>query len=235
MKTVSICYCQSAVHSNEEMMRYQQEIVSIDSKINRDIEVEWVCWFEMCVIWFELRPKCMRFERLHNSEGMKESLLLLRFKCRSEVRWPIWVGSIVIWFIERFKSWSEVRRPICVGSIVIWLSERSKFSSRINEESVVEEIEVIWFRLRFKRTRFGGSCDENCFNLLLWIDNPLKWRNDEISSRNCVNWLHDKSRNRSWVSLLICFEMCVIWLWLRSKCVRFERQYNSDGTTESLL
>jgi hypothetical protein len=40
MKTVSICYCQSAIHSNEEVMRYYQEIVSIDLMINREIEVE---------------------------------------------------------------------------------------------------------------------------------------------------------------------------------------------------
>jgi hypothetical protein len=40
METVSICYCQSTVHSNEEVMRYHQEIVSIDCMINQDIEVE---------------------------------------------------------------------------------------------------------------------------------------------------------------------------------------------------
>jgi hypothetical protein len=53
--------------------------------------------------------------------------------------------------------------------------------------------------------------------------------------RNCVNWLHDKLRNWSWVSLLIWFEMCVIWFELRFKYVRFERQLNSDGMKESLL
>jgi hypothetical protein len=40
METESICYCQSTVHSNEDVMRYHQEIVSIDLMINRDIEVE---------------------------------------------------------------------------------------------------------------------------------------------------------------------------------------------------
>jgi hypothetical protein len=85
------------------------------------------------------------------------------------------------------------------------------------------------------QTRFGGRCDGNWLNLLLLIHNSLKWRNDEISSGNCVNWFADKSRNWSWVSLLIWFEMCVIWFQLRFKCVRFERQYNSDGMKESLL
>jgi hypothetical protein len=40
METESICYWKHAVHSNEEMMRYHQEIVSIDWLINREIEVE---------------------------------------------------------------------------------------------------------------------------------------------------------------------------------------------------
>jgi hypothetical protein len=40
METDSICYCQSTVHSNEEVMRYHQEIVSIDWMINREFEVE---------------------------------------------------------------------------------------------------------------------------------------------------------------------------------------------------
>jgi hypothetical protein len=40
METDSICYRQFAVSSNEEMMRYHLEIVSIDLMINRDIEVE---------------------------------------------------------------------------------------------------------------------------------------------------------------------------------------------------
>jgi hypothetical protein len=40
METVSICYCQYTVHSNEEEMKYHLEIVSIDLMINRDIEVE---------------------------------------------------------------------------------------------------------------------------------------------------------------------------------------------------
>jgi hypothetical protein len=117
-------------------------------------------------------------------------------------------------FISRFdyKCWSELRRPICVGSTAIWFQQRFNLSSRVNEESVVEEIEVIEFRLRYKRTRFGGSCDENCFNLLLLIHNLLKWRSDEISSGNCVNWFDDKSRNWSWESLLIWFE---IWKTMR--------------------
>jgi hypothetical protein len=40
-----------------------------------------------------------------------------------------------------------VRRPTCVGSIVIWFPERSKIWTRVNEENVVEEIEVIEFWL----------------------------------------------------------------------------------------
>jgi hypothetical protein len=36
-------------------------------------------------------------------------------------------------------------------------------------------------------------------------------------------WFQDKLRNWSWVSLLVRFEMCVIWFELRFKCVRFER------------
>jgi hypothetical protein len=40
MKTDSICYCGSTIHSNEEMMRYHQEILSIDWMINREIEAE---------------------------------------------------------------------------------------------------------------------------------------------------------------------------------------------------
>jgi hypothetical protein len=130
---------------------------------------------------------------------------------------------------------SEMRRPICMGSIVIWFSERFNLSSRVNEENVVKEIEVIEFRRIFNQTRFGGSCDENCFNLLLSIHSSLKWRSDEISSGNSVNRFDDKLRNWSWVSLLIWFEMCVIWLKMRFKCVRFERQYKSDGMKRSLL
>jgi hypothetical protein len=114
------------------------------------------------------------------------------------------------------------------GKYCDWFKERYKISSRVNEDSVVEEIEVIKFRWRYKCTRFGGSCDENWFKLLFLIHSSLKWRSDELSSGNRVNWFDDKSRYWSWVSLMIWFE-------LRSKCVRLERQYNSDGMKESLL
>jgi hypothetical protein len=41
------------------------------------------------------------------------------------------------------------------------------------------------------------------FDLLLQIHNSLKWRSDEISSGNSVNWFDGKLRNWSWVNLLI--------------------------------
>jgi hypothetical protein len=35
-------------------MKYHLEIVSIDLMINRDIEVEWVCWFDLRCVWFDM-------------------------------------------------------------------------------------------------------------------------------------------------------------------------------------
>jgi hypothetical protein len=54
-------------------------------------------------------------------------------------------GQVIYLFPDLITN-SEVRRTICVGSIVIWFSERYKLSSRVNEEIVVEEIEVIEFQ-----------------------------------------------------------------------------------------
>jgi hypothetical protein len=47
--------------------------------------VSLLIWFEMCVIWFLLKFKCVRFERQYNSDGMKESLLRLNERCLSFV------------------------------------------------------------------------------------------------------------------------------------------------------
>jgi hypothetical protein len=44
----------NSTHSNEEMMRYHQKIMSIDCMINWEIDVELVCWFDLRCVWFDL-------------------------------------------------------------------------------------------------------------------------------------------------------------------------------------
>jgi hypothetical protein len=177
------------------------------------------------------------WNRISKKQKFEDFMNIFEKGCLCVFHSQIWRNKWEFVGVVEFQllKWSK-KTNLCGKYCDLILRERSKNSSRVNEENVVEEIEVIEFRQRFKWTRFGGSCDGNWFNLLLLIHSLFKWRNDEISSGNSVNWLYDKLRNWSWVSLLIWWEMCVNWwLKLRAKYVRFERQYNSDEMKESLL
>jgi hypothetical protein len=85
-----------------------------------------------------------------------------------------------------------------------------------------------WISLKIQMNKIWRNLWWKLIQFVIINPKSLNWRSNEISWGNCVNWLYDKSRNWSWVSLLIWFD-------LRFKCVRFERQYNSDGMKESLL
>jgi hypothetical protein len=94
-----ICYSQSTDHSNEEMMKYYQKILSIDSMINRDIEVEWVCWFDLRCVWFDLNWDS-------NVWDLRDNTILMEWRrvCCHSMR-DVSVLSSSTLLMESFQSW----------------------------------------------------------------------------------------------------------------------------------
>jgi hypothetical protein len=184
METDSICYSQYTIHSNEEVMKYHQEILSIDCLINREIEVEWVCWFDLRCMWFDLIWDS-------NMWDFRDNTILMEWKkvCWISMR-DVSVLSSSTLLMESFQCW------VCsTPTLQVW--SNSSFS-----------MEICWFLLLFHTIwtlsnlsnvpilleYYWENYNKNKLRVCNWVSNPICVGSDVIplnESERCwsdVSW-----------------------------------------------
>jgi hypothetical protein len=131
------------------MMRYQQEIVPIDLMINWEIEVEWVCWFDLRCVWFDSNWDPIVWDLKNNSILMK-----WRRACCYSMR-DVSVLSSSTLLIESFQCW------VCSASTLqVW--SNSSFS-----------MEICWFLLFRSTWTFSNLSNVLILLEYYWENNTI--------------------------------------------------------------
>jgi hypothetical protein len=181
METDSICYSQSTVHSNEEVMRYHpgNRGNRLSDKLRNWSWVSLLIRFKVCV-WLKLRSKCVRFETQHNSDGMKESLLLLNERCLSFVIIHTFDGIISMLRLSNSNTSSLIQFFILNGNILFFF------------------FQTIWTLKFVKCSNSVGmllrDSHQNKLRVCNWVSNPICVGSDVIplyESERCwsdVRW-----------------------------------------------